>query len=126
MKKNTRVIGIKGEEEACNYLRKLGHTILDRNWRSGHLEIDIISSDPEGLHFVEVKSRTAPAMAEPELNVDYAKQRKIVKAALSYVRQGSKARPDQEMFFDVVSVVFFNDRSEIEYYPKAYIPIYVQ
>ena len=126
MKERTLNIGLKGEEQACEYLRNLGHTILDRNWRSGHLEIDIITSDPEGLHFVEVKSRTAPVMAEPELNVNYEKQRRIVKAALSYVRHGSKPQADLEMFFDVVSVVFFSDRCEIEYYPKAFIPIYVQ
>lgn len=119
-------MGRRGEDEACRYLESLGQVILDRNWRSGHLEIDIVTSDPEGLHFVEVKSRTAPVMAAPELNINYLKQKRIVKAALSYVHKGAGVRPDQELFFDVVSVVFFKDRHEIEYYPKAYIPIYVQ
>lgn len=125
MKDNTQRVGRRGEEEACEYLRSLGQTILDRNWRSSHLEIDVITSDPEGLHFVEVKSRTAPAMAEPQLNVGPLKQKRIVKAALSYVHKGGGTRPDQEIFFDIITVVFYNGHPEIEYYPKAFIPIYV-
>ena len=44
--KNSRgELGRLGEDIACRYLENLGHTILDRNWRWGHLEIDIISFD---------------------------------------------------------------------------------
>ena len=50
-------LGERGENVACRYLESMGHTILERNWRNGHLEIDIISVDPEGIHFVEVKAR---------------------------------------------------------------------
>ena len=35
--------GKKGEDIACGLLEGMGHIILERNWRSGHLEIDIIS-----------------------------------------------------------------------------------
>jgi putative endonuclease len=41
----------------------MGHTILERNWRSGHLEIDIISFDKDGTHFVEVKTRSRSIQA---------------------------------------------------------------
>lgn len=126
MENKRQSVGRRGETQACDYLTGIGHTILDRNWRCGHLEIDIITSDPEGMHFVEVKSRTAPVMAEPELNVDYAKQKRIVKAALAYMQKVHSVRRDVEMFFDIITVVFFKDHSEIEYYPKAFIPIYVQ
>ena len=40
--------GRTGEDAACRYLTEQGHTILERNWRSGHLEIDIISLAPDG------------------------------------------------------------------------------
>ena len=53
-------LGRKGEEIVCKYLIDNGHTILERNWRCGHLEIDIISINKIGIHFVEVKSRVAP------------------------------------------------------------------
>ena len=51
-----RDLGKKGEDIACRLLEEKGHTILERNWRSGHLEIDIISLDQDGIHFVEVKA----------------------------------------------------------------------
>ncbi|HAW06425.1 MAG TPA: endonuclease, partial [Rikenellaceae bacterium] len=35
--------GRRGEDEACMYLVSQGHTILERNWRCGHLEIDVIT-----------------------------------------------------------------------------------
>ena len=70
-------LGRRGEDIACKYLLDRGHTVVDRNWRSGHLEIDVVTVDPAGLHFVEVKSRVAPATAAPEENVGYLKQRRI-------------------------------------------------
>lgn len=62
----TSKLGKRGEDEACELLIKKGHAILERNYRCGHLEIDIISIDSDGLHFVEVKTRMAPVCAEPE------------------------------------------------------------
>ena len=47
-----QTLGKRGEDIAFGMLRDMGHTILERNWRSGHLEIDIISFDPDGIHFV--------------------------------------------------------------------------
>ena len=52
-----RELGRVGEDIACSLLEGMGHLILERNWRSSHLEIDIISYDPAGIHFVEVKTR---------------------------------------------------------------------
>ena len=46
-----RDLGRIGEEIACDLLRKMGHRILERNYRNGHLEIDIISIDADGIHF---------------------------------------------------------------------------
>jgi len=120
-------IGRKGEDIACGYLLSHGHTILDRNWRSGHLEIDIVSLDPAGLHFVEVKSRVAPAPAAPEENVGYLKQRRIVSAARRYLHSAD-AKPQfaqAEVFFDVFSVIFEGEKVEVNYFPQAYIPINV-
>ena len=126
MKTERQIVGRKGEEEACRYLMDRGHVIVERNWRSSHLETDIISFDRQGVHFVEVKSRTAPVMAAPEVNVDCGKRMKMVAAARSYVHgKGREWMRDSELFFDVVTVVFNGDDIEIEYYPQAFIPLYV-
>ena len=128
MKTDRTVVGRKGEEEASRYLARLGHRILARNWRGGHLELDIITLLGSELHFVEVKSRVAPVMAEPERNVGRTKQRRKVAAAQAFLHgDDRKDLPaDLEIFFDVMSVVFYGTGAEfdIEYYPKAFVPLY--
>ena len=125
-KRGGREIGKAGEEIACKYLMQRGQTILERNWRAGHLEIDIISLDKDGMHFVEVKSRMAPALAEPQENVNIVKQKRIANAALKYLH--SKAEKldlgQVEVFFDIVAIIFDKEDTEVTYFPKAYIPMY--
>lgn len=115
-------LGRLGEDLACEYLRSRGHRILARNWRSSHLEIDLITRAPDGLHFAEVKSRTAPVSADPQDNVGPAKQKKITVAARRFLRDFGE---DLEVWFDVVSVVFDGPTADIEYYPGAWLPIQV-
>lgn len=83
--KGKNALGRHGEDETCQYLIDHGHTILERNWRYGHLEIDIISLAGDGIHFVEVKSRTAPVQGEPQEAVTASKQRHIAAAAGKYM-----------------------------------------
>ncbi len=52
-----RQLGKAGEDVACSLLRSMGHIILERNWRSGHLEIDIISLT--GTEYILLRSRPA-------------------------------------------------------------------
>ena len=128
MKTHKPTVGRKGEEEACSYLCRNGHRILARNWRGGHLELDIVTLLGSELHIVEVKSRTAPVMAEPQRNVGRDKQRRMVAAAQAFLHgEGRKDLPaDLEIVFDVMSVVFFGTGADydIEYYPNAFIPLY--
>ncbi len=118
--------GKKGEDAACRWLAAKGHQILERNWRGGHCELDIISRDGDGLHFVEVKSRKAPTTADPEANVTPAKQRHLVQAAKKYLNSGRDFAGETEVFFDVITVILKeDDTTYINYYPQAFIPIYV-
>ena len=52
-------LGREGEDEALLYLTQKGYTLLARNWRSGHLEIDIVAEWFGEIVFVEVKPRRA-------------------------------------------------------------------
>ena len=119
-------LGRKGEDLVCGFLLSKGHTILERNWRTGHLEIDIISFNDEGIHFVEVKTRQKSIQAPPQENVDSAKQKRIARAALRYMKT-SKSLPgrDLECIFDVIAVTSDNDEMKIEWIPQAYIPLYI-
>ena len=121
-----RDLGRLGEDIACDLLRKMGHTILERNYRNGHLEIDIISIDAGGIHFVEVKTRRDSIQAPPQYNVDKAKQSRITKAALGFLHS-SKGLPlsSYECHFDIVAITFSGKSYSTEWFPQAYIPIYV-
>jgi putative endonuclease len=47
-----------GKDIATNYLRKKNYTIIERNFRKGYGEIDIIVVHNDILVFVEVKTRS--------------------------------------------------------------------
>ena len=121
MKTSRRQLGDLGEDLACAFLEKAGQQVLHRNWTVGHLEIDIISRDSTGLHFVEVKSRVAPLTADPLDSATKTKMARIAKAAIKYAARHSG---NSELFFDIVTVVFQGGRTDITYYPQAYLPIY--
>lgn len=116
-------MGDRGEDVACKYLSQRGLSIIERNWTAGHLELDIVALAADGLHFVEVKSRTAPLSADPLENVTAYKRQKLVRAARVYLAR----RPcgDAEIFFDIVTVVFDGEDVNVHYYPRAFIPIYL-
>lgn len=121
-----RDLGKKGEDITCSILTGMGHVILERNWRSGHLEIDIISFAPDGIHFVEVKTRRFSIQAPPQENVDRAKQSRIIKAANGFLRT-KKGLPygNHECHFDIMAVTFKGDEWTHEWFPQAYIPLYL-
>ena len=125
-KDSRRELGRRGEDIACDALRNMGHTILERNWRCGHLEIDIISFDAEGTHFVEVKTRRENIQAPPQDSVNRQKQKNIISAAKRFLRS-SKGLPhfSSECFFDVFAVTFKGDVCSTEWIPQAYIPTYI-
>ena len=121
-----QLTGKKGEDVACDLLAGRGHTILERNHRVGHLEIDIISVSADGIHFVEVKARRESIQAPPQDNVDHVKQRRIATAAKGYLRS-RKGLPFNgcECHFDVIAVIFKENTAQVDYFPDAYIPIYL-
>ena len=127
MKDNRQNTGKKGEEQACLYLKSEGHRIIARNWMHSHKEIDIISIKDNVLHIVEVKSKTAPLSASPVLNVNRTKQRNLEIATKAFLNSAARNNlpQDLEVVFDVISIVFYEDKTTIEYYSQAYIPTYV-
>lgn len=121
------LLGKRGEDVACRFLEGMGHRIVARNYRSGHLEIDIISTQGNGVHFVEVKSRVAPVAVAPEENVTPLKQKKIANAALKYLHRSKDPGVTwgMDVSFDVVAVTFDGGKEKLEWFPDAFIPMYV-
>lgn len=126
MQTKKQQVGRRGEDEACSYLVGQGHRILQRNWRFGHLEIDVISLKDKVLHIVEVKTRSGGATVAPESRVDQEKRRCLVRAANAFLHADERARlpADLEVQFDVLTVIFEEPAPLVEYYPAAFIPFY--
>lgn len=55
--KTTKAIGDEAESIAAAFLKRRGHTILERNWKTKFCEVDIISSKNDVVYFTEVKYR---------------------------------------------------------------------
>lgn len=66
-------LGQQGEELAVQYLQEKGYTILHTNWRFKFIEIDIIASRNNTLHFIEVKTRRSTRYGQPEESVGIKK-----------------------------------------------------
>ena len=62
---STSAVGRAGEDFAAARLEKLGWRIVERNWRCGPLELDIIARHKGTLIFVEVKTRSAAGLTRP-------------------------------------------------------------
>ena len=121
------LLGKRGEDAACRFLQGMGHRIVARNYRTGHLEIDIISTKGNGVHFVEVKSRVAPVAVAPEENVTALKQKKIANAALRYLNNSKDPgiTGGMDVSFDIVAVTFDGGNTNVDWFPNAFIPIYL-
>lgn len=112
-------IGNAGETIARDYLLQQGYTIMETNWQFGHLEIDIIALKDNVLVFVEVKTRSSPAVLEPQLAVNQQKQRNIIRAANAYILRNGYSF---EARFDIVTVVKNETGTVVEHLPDAYGP----
>lgn len=106
-------LGVRAEDGAAGFLKRLGYRIVERNFRSKMGEIDIIAWDGEVLVFVEVKSRSAGLFGLPQEAVGPPKRRKIIKTAMFYIlRKGL----DCPMRFDVIAM----KEGAIEHIPNAF------
>lgn len=115
-------LGKWGEEYAANYLLGKGYDILERDWRIGHRDIDIIARSPEGdtVVFVEVKTRTSDVVTDPRDAVDLRKIRSIGWAANAYVKQRNVI---DLLRFDIISIVGSNDtNADILHVEDAFNP----
>ena len=111
--------GKRGEREAEEFLNKRGLTTLERNWRCGHKEVDLIMDGVGAIHFVEVRALSAPSLLKPYETIGFNKQMNLIRAASSYV---AKHRVKKEVSFDIISVQFYEDHTVIEYFQNAFSP----
>jgi putative endonuclease len=111
--------GKQGEEIAAAYLAEEGYRIIDRNWRYGKGEVDIVCSKSQFIIFVEVKTRSTSYFGQPEEAVDKKKKAFLIRAADAYVNQ--KNIP-LEVRYDIISIVISEHRHTIRHIEDAFYP----
>jgi len=111
--------GIAGEKMAVRYLKGIGYKILEKNWRFGRHEIDIIARDGNFIVFTEVKTRNGRLFGNPAEAVDNKKINSIAEAAEAYI---ISKNVEDEPRFDIISIVMENNRTEIEHIKEAFYP----
>lgn len=92
-----------GENKACEYLKKLGFKILERNFRKTYGEIDIIAIEKNVLAFIEVKTRTSNQYGSPLESITPWKLRSLIKTA-QYYKMTHRNLPEA-LRIDAVSMI---------------------
>jgi len=112
-------LGRRGEDAAARYLRKLGYVIVARGHRDNIGELDLIAVDGRTVVFIEVKTRTTHDAGHPADAVDEAKQRRLTRLALSYMKRHDLL--ECEIRFDVVAVTWpTRGAATIEHFKSAF------
>ena len=109
-----RTLGAFGEAEAALHLERLGHELLDRNFRTRYGELDLVSRTGDCLVFCEVKTRVEGGRGGPATGLDAigpAKQRRLRLMAREWLRLRAADHGvlPRSIRFDAVGVVV--DRS---------------
>jgi putative endonuclease len=113
-------LGQKGEEIAVNHLCTKGFEVLERNYKWKNAEVDIICKKNNLLVVVEVKTRNSIALGEPYLSVTRSKQRQIIKVTNRFIELNDV---QEEIQFDVVSIILNQHQTKIEHIENAFYPI---
>lgn len=113
-------LGVRGEEAAARYLRRLGYRIVAHANRLKPGELDLVAVDGETVVFVEVKTRESAETGQPWEAVDAAKQRRLTRAAVTFLKcHGLLESPAR---FDVVAVTWpaGQRRPTIQHFQNAF------
>ena len=116
---NRRQIGVWGEAQVADYLRKKGYALLAHSYACRYGEIDLIARKGGTICFVEVKLRSKLDFGLPREAVTAAKRERLRKTAQWYLSANDLDCPAR---FDVAEV--YSDsahtKARIEYLENAF------
>ena len=119
-----QALGELGERVAARWLAARGWAVLDRRFRSGHRDIDLVvaraapDSRARTVAFVEVKARADGGFGGPVSAVGWRKRRELGRSAWVWVdRHG---RPGDAYRFDVVGVLVSGRRARVCHVEDAF------
>lgn len=111
-------LGALGERIAERWLRARGWRILDRRFRNGHRDLDLVAERGGVVAFVEVKTRRGLEGGDPVEAVNWRKQRELGRSARVWIdRHGP---PGAAYRFDVIGVLLEGRRVLIRHVEDAF------
>lgn len=117
MNRNTQV-GKYGEDRACEFLERLGYQVIDRNWRCGVGEIDIVAKDQNSLVFAEVKTRTRVGFGHPFEAITSSKIRTMRQLVSEWCTANQS--PGSHVRLDAISVLLTGGKVHIEHLKQVF------
>jgi putative endonuclease len=114
-------LGQRGEAAAARHLRRRGYKIIALGDRLKHRdELDIVAYRGKTIVFAEVKTRTSSDAGHPAEAVDAAKQRRLTKLAVTFLKRHRLL--EYSARFDVIAITWPADkrRPKIEHIENAF------
>lgn len=111
-----KALGDYGERLAARELQRLGLAVLDRNWRCGQGEIDIVAEHGGDLVVCEVKTRTSDRYGSAVEAITEEKAARLYRLGLAWATD--HRRTFDRLRVDVVTVLL-SPRTPacVTYYP---------
>ena len=114
----TQALGEVGERIAERWLTRAGWRIINRRFRNGHRDIDLVAERNGTVAFVEVKARRDDRFGGPVEAVNWQKRIELSRSARVWIdRHG---RPDESYRFDVIGVIVSGERVRVRHVPDAF------
>lgn len=110
-------LGLRGEQLAVEHLLSRGYDILERNYRHGKIEVDIIAKIKNVLAVVEVKTRSSKVFGNPQ---DFISNKQISNIASAINEYLVKNDLDLEVRFDVIAITMYGQKTELTHLKDAF------
>jgi len=113
-----QAFGQLGERIAERWLRRDGWVVVNRRFRNGRRDIDLVVRRDRTVAFVEVKARKGDDFGGPVEAVNWRKQRELARSAQVWIDRHGQSTEDYR--FDVVGVLVNGERVRVRHVPDAF------
>lgn len=111
-------LGNLGEKIALNYFLERGYSLLDKNFKINHLEIDLILKKGQQTIFVEVKTRTKNQASQIENPLKPLQAISLTKALIKYCLAYKINLDFTQLDLIIVLVNSQNKHADLQHYPN--------
>jgi putative endonuclease len=112
-----QLAGAEAEQVAADLLVLKGYQILQRNYRAGRHEIDLIANLGQLVVFIEVKFRADNGLGYPEEMVSQTQIKSVHKAALVYLDSVAHIGPVR---YDIIAITGYDLAQTIVHLEDAF------